>query len=156
MTVFGIKRETIKELFPTPWSLFLFARVAVWTLAAPTLLRVLSLPTLMKIVTPTTKPGPFQEEHLSKTDLVSTYVDAFLTKWNPEKTDKSCLRRSLVVYRFARLDGIPAHFCTGVKKKNGELKGHAWVEIDGLRRYDPLEAEPYHRTFYYPGVEKEE
>jgi hypothetical protein len=48
-----------------------------------------------------------------------------------------CVPRSLVLLRTLSQEGFAASFVSGVRKVNGKLEGHAWVEVDGL----PLESD---------------
>ena len=40
----------------------------------------------------------------------------------------SCLKRSLVLYHLLNRNGIPVRICIGIKKENGHLIGHSWIE----------------------------
>jgi transglutaminase superfamily protein len=42
-----------------------------------------------------------------------------------------CLHRSLVLHRWLLHDGVPSQLRIGVRKDDGTLRAHAWVEIDG-------------------------
>jgi hypothetical protein len=42
-----------------------------------------------------------------------------------------CLQRSLVLHRWLRQESLPSKLCIGVRKEDGELKAHAWVELAG-------------------------
>jgi hypothetical protein len=46
-----------------------------------------------------------------------------------------CVPKSLALLKMVSRDGFAASFVSGVRKVNGKLEGHAWVEVDGL----PLE-----------------
>lgn len=43
----------------------------------------------------------------------------------------TCLRRSMVLWYLLRRGGIDSNLRLGVRKDRSEIKGHAWVEIDG-------------------------
>jgi hypothetical protein len=45
--------------------------------------------------------------------------------WQP-----SCLPRSLVLWFLLRRQGVSAELRIGVQKREGDLKAHAWVEVD--------------------------
>lgn len=40
-----------------------------------------------------------------------------------------CLHRSLALHRWLRQQGLPSELRIGVRKEDGELKAHAWVEL---------------------------
>jgi hypothetical protein len=42
-----------------------------------------------------------------------------------------CLHRSLVLHRWLRREGLPSELRIGVRKEDGALKAHAWVELGG-------------------------
>ena len=65
----------------------------------------------------------------------------------------ACVPRSLAVYHALRAEGHNVEFVSGVRRINGKLEGHAWVEVNGL----PLEvfndiASPqmFKENFRYP------
>jgi len=43
----------------------------------------------------------------------------------------TCLRRSLVLQRMLGRRSIPAELRLGVRKEEGQLKAHAWLEYQG-------------------------
>jgi hypothetical protein len=145
------KKLSLKEWFPSIFHLFLFVRVAAWTLISPRLLSLLSLPGLMRVLTPKKPTGPVTPELLARADLVDSYAIGIL-KRNPKYNhNRMCLPRSLVLYRFLRLSGVPARFCLGVRKDGaGNLIGHSWIEIDDEHYRDAQAGTRYHMTFCYP------
>jgi hypothetical protein len=44
----------------------------------------------------------------------------------------TCLRRSLLLWWFLRREGIPGEVRFGVRKCDGRLEAHAWVECHGV------------------------
>ncbi len=61
-------------------------------------------------------------------------------KFNP------CVPKSLMLFNALSKKGFAVSFVSGVRKANGKLEGHAWVEVNGL----PLESE-----MQSPGLFKE-
>ncbi len=60
------------------------------------------------------------------------------------RTDKPCLRRSLVLYHWCRKRRVEAGIVVGFYKEGGEIKGHSWLllggvpfneDLDQLRKY---------------------
>jgi Transglutaminase-like superfamily len=58
-----------------------------------------------------------------------------------------CLHQSLVLHYWLRREGLRSELRIGVQKQKGELKAHAWVELDGhviedgsasLKQFTPL------------------
>jgi hypothetical protein len=54
-----------------------------------------------------------------------------------------CLRRSLVLWWLLRRAGLPGELRLGVRKQDGQLEAHAWVELGGR----PLEVWADERPF---------
>lgn len=46
--------------------------------------------------------------------------------------DATCLRQSLLVYYLLRRKGLAPGLKIGVRKDDGRLDAHAWVELDGV------------------------
>lgn len=42
----------------------------------------------------------------------------------------TCLRRSLLLWWILERRGVSSRICVGVNSQNGEVSGHAWVEIE--------------------------
>lgn len=58
--------------------------------------------------------------------------------------NRPCLRRSLVIFRWRVQHGLPVKLLVGVDRRQGELMGHAWLEIDGAPfREDALRLKEY-------------
>ena len=61
-----------------------------------------------------------------------------------------CMKQSLILFYFLRRWNYPVELYFGVKKKDGKLDGHAWVELWGhplVERYDPHAV--YAVTYHY-------
>jgi hypothetical protein len=55
-----------------------------------------------------------------------------------------CLPRALALHFWLRREGIPSEVCIGVRKEDGALRAHAWVELGGLVVDDlPLAVAPF-------------
>lgn len=46
-------------------------------------------------------------------------------------TDKTCLKRTLVLYRWCCRQGLEARAVIGVCREGREIKGHSWLLIEG-------------------------
>jgi Transglutaminase-like superfamily len=144
------KPRNLFEWFPTTSHLFLFLRIFLWVQAVPFLYKLLSLPTLLNILTPRNKIVlKITPELLARGEIMHRYCTRILRE-NPENMGKMCLRRSLVMYRFLRMSGIAAVFYVGVRKEEQELKGHAWIEINGEYFMNRESHIKYFVTFSYP------
>jgi hypothetical protein len=49
-------------------------------------------------------------------------------RWMP--LPRTCLKRSLVLYRLLRRRGVAVHFRLGVRREGESIGAHAWVEQD--------------------------
>ena len=56
----------------------------------------------------------------------------------------TCLRQSLLVYWLLRRRGLDPEIKLGVRKQDGALDAHAWVELDGLAL---TQSDPVHHPF---------
>ena len=110
--------------------------VALRTLALDACLRNLSRATPLRVCD--------EAEVLTK---VGRWTDRLLRQ--TRVTRAACLIRSLVRYRMLNERGVPARFVMGVRDRDGQMQGHAWVELRGqpvMEREDTS----YYVTFSYP------
>ncbi len=143
-------------LLSSPADMWLLARICAWILIQPLLLRTRGLGQVMEILTPkpnTVTPHPRAAENIVRyADFFfrkMTLADETNTESMPFQMQRSCLKRSMVLYRLLRQAGIPVSFNLGVRKENDVLKGHAWLELDG-KFYFPNEETGYKTVFKYP------
>jgi hypothetical protein len=113
----------------------------------------LSLPDLLADLDPGVGPGPPDEARLEKT---VGFVDSLL-KYRLFQRYGKCLLRSLVLFRFLRLQGWPVEIHFGVRRtgenenmpgrqtKNAGITGHSWLMLDD----EPfLETEQQHTGYF--------
>jgi hypothetical protein len=63
----------------------------------------------------------------------------------------ACLKRSLILYRFLRKEGLQVVINIGVAKEDGDLIGHSWLTLDGIPYYETREhAERFNTVLRYP------
>ncbi|MCJ7806363.1 MAG: lasso peptide biosynthesis B2 protein [Clostridia bacterium] len=90
------------------------------------------------------EPGHPAEETRGKIYRAANF---FLKRvWNSER---SCLRRTLLLYRWCCHLGIPSRVMIGVSKEEGNLQSHAWLEVAGL----PYKESSEHLSTYTPMLE---
>ena len=65
------------------------------------------------------------------------------------RSERPCLRRTLILYRWCCRRGIGSRVIIGVKKSEGTLQSHAWLEIGSL----PFKEKPEHLCVYTPMLE---
>ena len=79
---------------------------------------------------------PLTDEMLVKLDKLWRACGFWMLRlsWSPGP----CLRRSLVLYRWCRKNGLECKIVVGVGKDANVLKGHAWLSVCGkVYREDP-------------------
>lgn len=59
---------------------------------------------------------------------------------------KPCLRRCLLLLAWCRKRGVRATLVIGVAKHGAELKGHSWIELEGMAVHE----NPAHLKIYRP------
>jgi len=147
----------IRDNFSSFEDIRFFAQIFILITLLPTMLRLLSIPMLMKILTPGTLKG-YQDIEKSK-DKIVKFTDYILSRnfWIYRNT---CLKRSLVLYHFLRGSGINVHICFGVryngmspnKEAEKKLEGHAWLIYNGdifLER-NTESTKAYKMTYCFP------
>jgi hypothetical protein len=72
-----------------------------------------------------------------------------------------CLQRSLALHYWLLREGLPSKLRIGVRKERGQLKAHAWIELDGqvvndlpgvVKPFTPLAAPGAERVFNKPAA----
>jgi hypothetical protein len=65
-----------------------------------------------------------------------------------------CVPKSLAVFRLLSQEGFAVAFVSGVRRSNGQLEGHAWVELDGnaIDFRDDALRHLYTENFRYPNA----
>ena len=117
-------------LVGSPSGLWLFMRVGIWIALVSLLLRMVSLPGLMRILMP---------KQISRRKWPSSKIVNFASFWLGRERafyQRSCLKRSLVLFRYLNMQSDPAQFIIGVRKEGGELRGHSWIMIQDKPLFD--------------------
>lgn len=115
-------------------------------IALPLLLKSLSLPRLLKLLTPRKKKkidDRVIERILKITDSILGIRFFVFTP--------SCLKKSLLLYHLLNRYGMKVKIHFAVKKDGGKLDGHSWLTKNGIRVYDYLESvDDFRITYTYP------
>ena len=138
---------------------FLFFKILGMVIILPILLRVLSIPKLMTVLTPR-KLKTNKNLDLEKIQgKIVKFVDYILTRrlWTHKNF---CLKRSIVLYHFLRKLGINVDLCLGVRYHKEEagsdpqkkIEGHAWLFYKGgiFLEKDSQETQSYTTTYCFP------
>jgi len=131
-----------------PARVLLLVRMATWVVILSALVRVLTLPRALQVVATDVRNKSTSD--IKPNDL-SSAIDALLGldmfMFKPK-----CWKRATILHRYLALNGIATSIVFGLRKEEGELKGHAWLQSEGR---PILESEPplYKVTYTFPSAE---
>ena len=127
----------------------LLARMAVWVVVLSVLARLLPLSRALQIVsTEVRRQSTEVDDRVQLSSAIDALLEANFLVFKP-----SCWKRATVLHRYLALAGVATTIRFGVRKDaDGELKGHAWLELDGK---PILESSPpvYTVTYSFPSNE---
>lgn len=89
----------------------------------------------------------------SQTDSILPTKQAALTAHMVNAADRhgpvhsSCLAKSLTLWWLLRRQGIDSRLRIGIRKENGKLEAHAWVEREGIALNEPEERHRHYAAF---------
>jgi hypothetical protein len=142
-----------------PFDLGLLLQILALATVVPVLLRVLSLPRVLRLLTPKQAQPLKADRDRAFARKVAHYTDALLRHrlwiYRP-----NCLRRSLVLYHFLCRSGWAVQICLGVRSTpmgdglSAGLQGHAWLVYGGepfLERHTGL-VERYTVSYRFPAA----
>lgn len=127
------KLRSASQLSPSDW-LFFF-QAWFWLLVFDLGLRTRPFPELQTFASqldPHATPSPERIKGLL--DALKLAVDR--ARYN-HLYPMTCLRRSLALQKMLAKRGIPAELKIGVRKDDGQLSGHAWLEYLGQPLGEP-------------------
>ena len=141
--------------------IWLFIRIFFLVTVLPAMLRLLSFPMLMKVLTPRDLRAYKSSDPERSKDKIVKFTDYILSHnfWIYKST---CLKRSLILYHFLRKLGINLHVCFGVKyngklpdrKTQKKLEGHAWLFYNGniFLEKNAEVTKTYKLTYFFPDI----
>lgn len=139
----GYKR--IRENFNSASDVLLFSRIFFAYFLIPLLFSLLPLPFLMRILTPKRKM-PAQEDKISR---IIKYADFISLKLN-RIFKATCLRKSLVLYRFLSAYDPGLTFHLGITSDKKSLRGHSWLtSTKKTLLLDRVEAGTFKKIYSY-------
>ncbi len=151
--------DKFKKNFSSPGDIWLFMRIFGLITLLPIMVKCLSIPNLMKTLTPGGKKFGISFDVDFLIEKIVKYTD-YILGYNWLVYKKTCLKRSLVLYHFLRKYGIEVHICLGVKKEESFrevdsekiLQGHAWLTYKGdiFLENNPLSEDDYKQTYCSP------
>ena len=143
--MFRLLGRAIRLTVRNPGRVWLLVRMATWVVILSALVRVLTLPRALEVVATDVRKkstGDVRAKDLSSAIDALLGLDMLMFK-------PKCWKRATILHRYLALDGIATLIVFGLRKEEGELKGHAWLQSDG-RPF--LESEPplYNVTYTFP------
>lgn len=133
-----------------PARAWLMARMAAWILVLSGLVNLCSLPRALRLVS----TGTHSKQKRQAVDRVelSTAIDAVLGA-NFFVFKPNCWKRATVLHRYLALRGVATKIVFGLRKEaDGELKGHAWLELEGQPILESA-APAYKTTYTFPSAD---
>lgn len=114
------------QILKTPSDFWLILRVSSWALILPLLKRTIPLKTLARVLWNSSERSRNFSQELKIAKIVQ-WIYAFAYS-----KDKSCLQRSLLLYRYLSMNNSGPQLITGMKRDADKTwKGHAWILVDG-------------------------
>jgi hypothetical protein len=98
-----------------------------WRLVLPALKWRFPLPRLVRLMWWSGEPDPPSAE---RNERIATLTRALSGPWDVRALD-NCLERSLIAYRYLSKAGAQPELVVGFSRGGGEVRGHAWVQLDG-------------------------
>ncbi len=117
-----INRNDLKYL-KRPQNFLLFAKVFSLLIVLPVLVKLLKLPTLLRLLEhgKTKRKGDNRDGIEMITKFANFIIYDIFHSANP------CLLRSLLLFKFFRESGMDLQIAFGVKEGEEDFKGHAWL-----------------------------
>jgi hypothetical protein len=119
--------------FSIPGDLFLITSVLLNLLYFSILLMFHPIRKLLKTYE-NAESGTGKTYQISESDLASLnkiYRAAGFFLKHLWRTDRPCLRRTLILHNWCKNKGIPSLVIIGVRKTDDDLESHAWLELAG-------------------------
>ena len=167
-----------RSTWKNPVEAFLIARMGLFLVALPAMIRALKIQALMRRVTPAKER---RLEGSLTADRITYLCERMLRLFQRTGYKYSCMRRSIVLYHFLRAYGVPVviHFgakwaggagvgarregatgagasAGGARKEGAALAGHSWVTLgDTILLDSPENVNRFSRFFSFPEGRKE-
>ena len=122
--------------------LFSLVHILYLSVAASILQRTTSIPKLIRFFDTDTPPPTKNIEKMERIVWLTDGVLWFLFD------EAFCVKKSLILYHYGRRNGLPIRINFGVQKAGDDLKGHAWVEVDGTPFGEKAESSAPYKVIY--------
>jgi len=153
--------KKIRSNFDSLEEVGLFLQIFLLITILPVLVKLMTVPQLMKILTPKKSKLNRKCDLDEIRDKIEKYTLYILSRdfWIYKNI---CLKRSLILYHFLRKYGMYVTVCFGVRYKNEQsgivevkkMEGHAWLLYNGdiFLEKNVEETKTYKMTYCYPGI----
>jgi hypothetical protein len=122
--------------------------VVLWLFSLPVMLRIHTIPTLLKNLVGK-EPHKKPRTELGQLVDVVTHV-CNLKFFRLPIFPKQCLRQSLTLYRTLIQRGYPVQIHFGVRMDDKNLVGHSWVTLQGVVVADTARGGIFQSIYSYP------
>lgn len=126
----------------------LFFQILLLWVAFPCLL-LLPLRTVLRLLTPR-RQIPAEEAIARHRYQKILHYARYWFRWKWIAKHNTCLKTSLLLYYFLNREGMPARICLGIKKRDGDLSGHSWIEVPNLTTFHPGYNDDFIQIYTYP------
>lgn len=140
--------RALKLTARNPARAWLLVRMASCVVILSMLARLLSLPRALRIVSSEVRRKPAKVDPTQLSMAIDALLEANFFVFKP-----SCWKRATVLHRYLARAGVATTIRFGIRRDgDGELKGHAWLELNGK---PILESSPpvYTVTYSFPSNE---
>lgn len=139
--------RALKLTMRDPARAWLLARLAGWVVILSLLARLLPLSRALQIVSTEVRKKTTNVDPVQLSTAIDALLEANFFVFRPR-----CWKRATVLHRYLALAGVATIIRFGVRREDNELKGHAWLELNGQ---PILESSPpvYTVTYSFPSNE---
>ena len=148
-----MKLRNITSIISSPGEFILVLHIFSFMFILPLLLRICKIQKLVSLITPGRTHSPDNSIALDRTIYLCRRIQRMLMKIGIKY---SCLKRSLLLFRFLRYYGQPVIINFGVKWEDNNLTGHSWLSLSGNPYMEPEgKVEDFTLFFSLPVTETE-
>lgn len=105
----------------------LIINIFIWNILVNILLRFSSVNFMLTVLTPRKNKEQYPKSHIIR---IVDYVDFVLNRCH-FFSKKTCLKRSLVLYRLLRSFNCDVDIHIGVRNDRAKINGHSWLTLNG-------------------------
>ncbi|HMA77404.1 MAG TPA: lasso peptide biosynthesis B2 protein [Candidatus Krumholzibacteriaceae bacterium] len=126
--------KKIASILSSPREFILVLHIFSFMLILPFMIKIFKIHKLVSIITPGKTHYTDNSLTLERVIYLCRRIQFILTKIGIKY---SCLKRSLLLFRFLRYYGQPVIINFGVKWEDGNLTGHSWLSLDNKTYMEP-------------------